>query len=278
MALGINLWLINGFFSVSVFEIIREGYRIFQKTGCQENSRRAFSLTDESTRSMLDLLTLQTSSANASLIGAAYAVLLSFLLTCVIAVVYEKTFNGLSYSRNFVQAMILGSIVAAMVMQAIGDNVARGLGILGALAIIRFRTPLRDPRDIIFIFAAIGVGLSCGVYGYGIAVIGTLFFCLAAVFLYVTPFGQQRYFDGLLRFNMHSAASGRERLEDIMREYCRNFALVTLRETTQGERIDLAYHVKLRNGKSKEAFVERIRTIESLRDVNLMLQETTVEV
>lgn len=227
---------------------------------------------------MLDLLTLQTTSAHSSLIGAVYAVLLAFLLACAIAIVYEKTFNGLSYSRNFVQAMILGAIVAAMVMQAIGDNLARGLGILGALAIIRFRTPLRDPRDIIFIFAAVGVGLSCGVYGYAIAVIGTTFFCLAAVFLHVTPFGQQRYFDGLLRFNMPSGAGGRDALEAVMREYCRSFALVTLRETTQGERLDLAYHVKLRNGKSKEEFVDRIRGIGSLRDVNLMLQETTVEV
>jgi uncharacterized membrane protein YhiD involved in acid resistance len=227
---------------------------------------------------MLDLLTLQTTSAHSTLIGAVYAILLAFLLACAIAVVYEKTFNGLSYSRNFVQAMILGAIVAAMVMQAIGDNLARGLGILGALAIIRFRTPLRDPRDIIFIFAAVGVGLACGVYGYAIATVGTVCFCLAAIFLYVTPFGQQRYFDGLLRFNMASGASGREALEGVMREFCRNFALVTLRETTQGDRLDLAYHVKLRNGKSKEEFVDRIRAIGSLRDVNLMLQETTVEV
>lgn len=226
---------------------------------------------------MLDLLTLQTTSENASLISALYAVMLSFLLTCVIAVVYEKTFNGLSYSRNFVQAMILGSIVASMVMQAIGDNLARGLGILGALAIIRFRTPLRDPRDIIFIFAAIGVGLSCGVYGYAIATIGTTFFCLAALFLHATPFGQRRYFDGLLRFNMPSGTRERGALEAVLTEYCRNFALVTLRETTQGARLDLAYHVKIRNGKSKEEFVERIRQIDSLRDVNLMLQETTVE-
>jgi hypothetical protein len=227
---------------------------------------------------MLDLLTLQTTTANAGLISAVYAMTLAFLLGCAIAVTYEKTFNGLSYSRNFVQAMILGAIVAAMVMQAIGDNLARGLGILGALAIIRFRTPLRDPRDIIFIFAAMGIGLACGVYAYAIAAVGTGLFCLAAVFLHLTPFGQRRYFDGLLRFNMPAGAPGRMALEGILREYCRNFALITLRETSQGGRLDLAYHVKLRNGKSKEEFVERVRGVQELRDVNLMLQETTVEV
>ena len=227
---------------------------------------------------MLDLLTLQTTTTHAGLINATYAILLAFLLACLIAVVYERTFNGLSYSRNFVQAMILGAIVACMVMQAIGDNLARGLGILGALAIIRFRTPLRDPRDIIFIFAAIGVGLACGVHGYAIAVAGTVLFGMAAIFLHATPFGQRRHFDGLLRFNMPAGAAGRDALEAVFREYCRQFALVTLRETTQGSRLDLAYHVKLRGGKSKEAFVERVRSIDALRDVHLMLQENTVEV
>lgn len=227
---------------------------------------------------MLDILTLQTSSANATAISALYAVMLAFLLSCAVAVTYERTFNGLSYSRNFVQSMILGAIVSAMVMQAIGDNLARGLGILGALAIIRFRTSLRDPRDIIFIFAAIGVGLACGVYSYLIACIGTGFFCAAALFLHLTPFGQRRYFDGILRFNMPSRSEDHKALEAVLAEFCRNFALVTLRETSQAGRLDLAYHVKVKNGKSKEEFVSRLRAIESMRDVHLMLQETTVEV
>ncbi|MEO7776213.1 MAG: DUF4956 domain-containing protein, partial [Fibrobacteria bacterium] len=103
---------------------------------------------------MLDFLTLQTTSANPSFISILYTVLLSFVLSAAIAITYEKTFRGLSYSRNFVQSLILGSIVSGMIVQAIGDNLARGLGMLGALSIIRFRTSFRDPRDIIFMFAA----------------------------------------------------------------------------------------------------------------------------
>jgi uncharacterized membrane protein len=129
---------------------------------------------------MLDFLTLQTATTHPSIISILYTVLISFLLSSLIAVTYEKTFRGLSYSRNFIQAMILSSIVAGMVMQAIGDNPVRGLGILGALAIIRFRTVFKDPRDIIFMFAAVAAGISCGVFGYGIAVVGTLGFCAAA--------------------------------------------------------------------------------------------------
>jgi hypothetical protein len=147
---------------------------------------------------MLDFLTLQTATTHPTVITTLYTVVLAFILSSLIALTYERTFRGLSYSRHFVQAIILIAIVAAMVMQAIGENPVRGLGILGALAIIRFRTVFKDPRDIIFMFASAASGISCGVFGYGIAVIGTLCFCGAAIALYYSPFGQSRYFDGMI--------------------------------------------------------------------------------
>ena len=65
-------------------------------------------------------------------------------------------------------------------MIAIGDNVARGIGIVGSLAIIRFRTNLRDPRDLVFLFAALGAGVACGVQSYIAAAFATALFCTIA--------------------------------------------------------------------------------------------------
>ena len=59
----------------------------------------------------------------------------------------------------FVHTMILGSMIVSMLIMAIGNNLARGLGILGTLAVIRFRTPIRDPRDMMFLFACLGIGI-----------------------------------------------------------------------------------------------------------------------
>ncbi|MFP4417523.1 MAG: DUF4956 domain-containing protein [Fibrobacterota bacterium] len=226
---------------------------------------------------MLDFLTLQTTSTNPSIISIIYTVLVSFALSSLIALTYEKTYCGLSYSRNYVQALILVAIVAGTIMQAMGDNPVRGLGILGALAIIRFRTVFKDPRDIIFMFAAVAAGIACGVFGYGIAIVGTLGFCGAAVVLYFSPFGQTRYFDGMLRFNLESDTANDDRLEGIMKTYCKNFALISLREMAQGDRLDYAYHVKLNNNVTKEKFVGEMRRLASIKDINLLLQETTVE-
>jgi len=226
---------------------------------------------------MLDFLTIQTATGNASFVSIIYTVLLSFALSSLVALTYEKTFRGLSYSRNYIQALILGSIVAGTIMQAIGDNPTRGLGVLGALAIIRFRTVFKDPRDIIFLFAAIASGISCGVFGYTIAVVGTIGFCAVAFLLYYSPFGQERSFDGMLRFNIESDSDTRIKLENILKEYCSNMALISIRETAQGTRLDYAYHIKIRKNRIREEFINKIRELNTVKDVNLLLQETTVE-
>ena len=83
---------------------------------------------------MLDLLAVQSSTTNATIITLIYTLTLAFILSSMIGWTYEKTFLGLSYSRNFVQGIVLSSVAAAMIMQAIGDNVGRGLGMMGALS------------------------------------------------------------------------------------------------------------------------------------------------
>jgi len=127
---------------------------------------------------MLDFFTIENSSENPTFILILYTVLFSFLLSSLIAFTYDKTSRNITKPVHYIQALILISIVAATVMQAIGDSVARGLGMLGALAIIRFRTTLRNPRNMAFMFASIAVGIACGVYGFVIAIVGTLGFYL----------------------------------------------------------------------------------------------------
>ena len=166
---------------------------------------------------MLDLLAVQSSTANATIITLAYTLLLAFVLSSIIGWTYERTFLGLSYSRNYVQALVLSSVVAATVMQAIGDNVGRGLGMLGALSIVRFRTSFKDPRDIMFIFAALGAGIGCGVYAWGAAVGGTLAFCVVAFLLSRTGLGTKHFFDGMLRFAMPNTSEPRLETEKILR-------------------------------------------------------------
>jgi len=80
------------------------------------------------------------------------SLLLAFVLGQVLAWVYYATHSGLSYSRSFVQALIIITVVVAMVMGVIGTSIVVAVGLMGALAIIRFRNIIKDTRDIAFIF------------------------------------------------------------------------------------------------------------------------------
>lgn len=226
---------------------------------------------------MLDLLAVQSGTANATLITLAYTLILTFILSSVIAWTYEKTFLGLSYSRNFVQAIVLSAVVAATVMQAIGDNVGRGLGMMGALSVVRFRTSFKDPRDIMFVFASLGAGIGCGVYAWGAAVGGTIAFSAVAFLLSRTGLGTKHFFDGMLRFALPNEPKIRGQIEDIMKSSLKTFILITMREVDGGARLDVAYQIRLRATKPAAEILSDLSKIEGISDVQFMMQDATTE-
>lgn len=204
--------------------------------------------------------------------------LMAFLLSSLIAMTYERTFQGLSYSRGLVQSMILGSIVSCLLMIAIGDNIARGIGIVGSLAIIRFRTNLRDPRDLVFLFASLGVGVAAGVQSYVTAIIGALVFCLIVVVLYISPFGARRKHDGLVRFQIPSGTESAGEVAAVMQKFTKNFVLVAMRSVAQGQVVDYAYQVKLSDSSDNVTLIQQLETIDGIRGITYTNQEATVEV
>ncbi len=227
---------------------------------------------------MLDFQALSSSVANPALFSIVYAFLLSFVLGSVIAILYMKTFRGLSYSRNFLHCLVLCPILTAVAMQAIGDNVARGIGMIGTISLLRFRTDIKDPRDMLFIFACLAVGLAAGVHAYSVAVMGALCFTIAVLVLARTPFSHGPQYDALLRLNIVASEEQQRKLEQVLNTYCKSFSLVSLREMAQGNVLDFAYHVKFRSDHGKEALVRDVKNIEGAKAVNLLMQEAIVEV
>ena len=137
---------------------------------------------------MFDIFPDQPSYEYPPLINIIYALTWAFLLSSVVAITHRLTYQGENYSKSFFQSMVLGGIITAMVMMAIGDSLARGLGVFGAMAIIRFRTKIDDPRNVLFLFAALSTGIAIGVYGYTTAFGGTLIFCAVAFLLHFSRF------------------------------------------------------------------------------------------
>ena len=221
---------------------------------------------------MFDSITVQTASESANIQTLIYTILLSFVLSILLAVVYQKTYRGTKYSPNFVQSVVLISIIAAVIIQAIGDSLARGLGIMAAMAIIRFRTNLKDPRDTLFLFASLAAGISCGSYAFDIAVVGTIGFCLAVVFLYFSPFGAQSGTEGKLSFNLpteNMQEKEKEYLDQFLRQYCKMASLQTMTQAKEGGGLDYAYQIKLRKGKTYEDFISQLKRLPSLNNLSL---------
>ena len=227
---------------------------------------------------MSDFLAQNLASSSLSSLRVIYSASLAFILSVSIGLTYIKTFRGLSYSRNFVQALMLSSIVTAMVINAIGDSVATGIGTLGALSIIRFRTNLKDPRDIIFLFAALAGGIACGIGAYFMAFVGIMLFDIAAFVLYFSQVSRVSYFDGILRFNISPEELDIQKMAGILKKHCKVFALITLKEIAVGERLEYAYHIKMKPKSTSEELVGELKKeIPALNNVSLLLQETTVE-
>lgn len=207
-----------------------------------------------------------------------HSIFVSVSLSVLLAITYEKTYAGATYSRSFVQTIVLGSLVSTIMIIAIGNNIARGLGILGALTIIRFRTPIRDPRDMIFIFASLAVGIASGSHFYSLGAMGVLSFCLVTFLLELSAFSSRKRYDGLLRF----FRGGEERLRElsvrIVERYCKSHETVAMRDTAEEGMVECALQVKLIHPDLQQQLINDLRELEGIEDVSLIMQRDSVEV
>lgn len=213
----------------------------------------------------------------ADLGSAAVAIVLAFALAQLISGVYILTFRGLSYSRSFVQGIPLGAIVTSMLMLAIGDSIAAGIGLAGGLSIVRFRTTMRDPRDMVFVFAGLGVGIACGLRSYPAAVSATMIFCVAAWLLFGVSYGSRRQYDGVLRFVAPSVSGTSAEVGAVLDRHTAHWVLVSLREAAQGDRMEHAYHVRVPDPDARGVLLEDLAALEGVADLSLFLQEPTLE-
>jgi uncharacterized membrane protein YhiD involved in acid resistance len=119
-----------------------------------------------------DFLTPSTTYETLTIDRVAIALVMSFLINLLIFYIYRKTFKGVVYNRQFNIGLVLTGLVVTLVVLPISSNVALSLGMIGALSIIRFRTAIKDPKDIVFTFWTITVGIICGAGLYIVAIVG----------------------------------------------------------------------------------------------------------
>ena len=112
--------------------------------------------------------------ASFSLIDAIIALGAAFLVGMFIYLIYKKTFAGVMYSRPFNISLVALTMLTTFVILAVTSNVVLSLGMVGALSIVRFRTAIKDPMDLVYLFWSIGVGIILGAGMLPLAFIGSV--------------------------------------------------------------------------------------------------------
>ena len=207
------------------------------------------------------------------------SLLLAFVLGQLIAWVYYATHSGLSYSRSFVQSLIMITVVLSMVMTIIGNNIITAVGLMGALAIVRFRNIIKDTRDIAFIFCALVVGMATGSQRYMTAIFGAVILCLIAIYLYVTAFGTHQPHNGFLRFSVRGHIGPDHPIPAILKRFCGTFTLISAQDSGFGTaEVEYAYQLMIKNAALNAEMLDKLKGVEGVENISLTMQEQLLEV
>jgi len=217
-------------------------------------------------------------NADYSVQATILSLLLAFVLGQVIAWAYAWTHSGLSYSRSYTQSLVLMTIVVSLVMLVIGDSIATAFGLLGALALIRFRNVLKDTRDTVFVFMSLVVGMSVGTQRYQLAIIGTVVLLLVVFYLNKTSFGTLGRYDGYLTVRVTSARHGQNESTQLLNRFCRAVKQISTRQSGEEESAEFVFQVGLRDRDRSHELLRELRELEGVTHASLVMRSELSEV
>jgi len=211
----------------------------------------------------------QPPGMNVTLADFLLRLLVAFLAGQAIGWFYAWSHGVLSYSQNLVQSLVLLSMIVCVIMGVVGDSLARAFGLAAALAIVRFRTPVKDARDTTFLFLSVAVGMAAGAGQLSIALASTFVIGTTALFLHWTAFGTRTTEQGMLRFQLDGDQS-RDDVIAVLRKHCRSFQLTAARVARAGGPEELVYDVNLRKEQAGDLLVRELTATGHVQGVSLL--------
>lgn len=205
-----------------------------------------------------------------NIVDVVAALVVAFACGFIISIVYRWTYRGSSYSPSFVRSMIFLAMITAVVMMVIGNNLARAFGLVGAMSIIRFRTAVKDPQDIVFIFFALAVGLAAGVGMYMVAIASTVGICLAIAMTTKSNYAVVHKQSYVLQLSYDAPQhNGEATYIPVLDKYCKRHKLINVRAVGAGESLDLMFFVDMRKKEQTKSLTRELGESAHVRNVNL---------
>lgn len=224
----------------------------------------------------LDRLTLLQSVPVEAPEGVLLALVVAFALGMVVSLTHRFSVPHRRVAASMQASLALLPVVAAMVLLVIGDSLARAFSLVGALAIVRFRTRLRTTWDITFVFLSLAAGIGCGVGKLPIAVAGVAVAVAAVQVLGLLPGTRPAPEPLTLRCDLSAWDCGPETLAPLLAEACTSATLASTRSLRFGETLSLIYRVHLREGRAMPALVRDLSRVEGVERVEALTSEAAL--
>ncbi len=197
-----------------------------------------------------------------SLLDMSVALLLAFGIGLFIFLVYKKTFTGVMYSSGFGVTLVALTMITTMVILAVTSNVVLSLGMVGALSIVRFRTAIKEPLDIAFLFWSIAVGIVLAAGLIPLAVFGSV---IIGVMLLVLVNKKSSY-DPYIVVLQCSGQDSETRAVDFLKEQTRRCTVKS--KTVQKDSVELNMEVRLKD--ESTAFINELSGLPGVRSAVLV--------
>ena len=218
----------------------------------------------------------------------------SIVLSMIIAMTYRGTHRSVSYSQSFTQTIVLIGMIIGTVMLIIGTDIARAFTLVGALSIVRFRTAIKETRDVGFIFFVMAVGMACGTRFYFLGLIVTLVGCGLTYYMTLTKFGQKGLSQDILELNFPTSQDYAQILSPIFVKHLKYYSILgvdSVNESTLRLSFIITFKSKsnlskvLKKGRtvhdkldSKAALLSEIQKIEHISNVKIIDGSSSIEI
>ena len=193
-------------------------------------------------------------------------VLLAMLFAVIVGLfifwVYKKTFTGILYSSGFALTLIGLTLVTTLVIIAVTSNVVLSLGMVGALSIVRFRTAIKEPMEIVFLFWSIAVGIVIGAGMIPLAVLGSVIIGIILLIFANRKNVENAYILVLNCENEEAENTAAELLKNTVKKYR------IKSKTVNADGIELTTELKIKD--DKMAFVNQMNKITGVKNATLV--------
>lgn len=196
----------------------------------------------------------------ASLINIALGLVTAVIMGAVIYVIYSKFYVGVIYSRSFAITLVGMTVLTAMVTIAISTNIVISLGMVGALSIVRFRTAIKDPLDLLYLFWAITTGITAGAGMYSL-VVATAVVMIGMIYLFYNKQQKGRIYIVVIHY------MGDEVGDNIVRAFGKMKYFVKSKTVRKGK-TEMAIEVYCKDNET--SFLDKIHNLEGVVDATLI--------